>query len=142
MTLAAAQVLDELAARVAPMPSLASALQTTREDGVTLVDLPAAWLWADDESAERVTMDVDIHQVQLDGVLRLIVADAAALDDAMNAAASEAMALLFASPAPYALEWTGTRRVPATRGAARCGEITITWRATYHVDPAAPDVLV
>ena len=141
MQLAAAQVVEALAARVAPMPSLASPLQTTREDGVTPVDLPAAWLWGDDESAELASTE-GIHQVQLDGVLRLIVADAEHLDDAMNTAAAEAMALLFAAPAPYGLEWTGTRRVPATRGAVRCGEISINWRATYHVDPAAPDVLV
>lgn len=139
--LAIDQIVAALAARVAVAPSLQIPLRAEPDDGVTPVDLPAAWLWSPSEEAQLSTLD-GAHEYTADVVLRVLVADDGALGDAMSTVAAELLALLFAPPLPYDLTHTGSTRRIATRGSVRCGEVQIAARVTYYADPAQPGVLL
>jgi hypothetical protein len=138
MALAAAQVIDALAARVAPLAP-AGGVHTSR--AWPLATLPAWRVYAMDEAVSEAFMaGVNEHALQVD--VQGSAQAAADLDDALHAMASAALAALFAAPVPHQLRLEGIQRRLATEGEASVGRITLRVLATFYVDPAAPDTIV
>ncbi|MBX3605370.1 MAG: hypothetical protein KF788_08865 [Piscinibacter sp.] len=139
MALAAAQVVDALAARLAPTTT--STVVTDRASPIDEATLPRWRLVATDEQVERAYLDGgNRHRLQLEaqGSVRAPVD----LDDAMHALASAGCAALFAEPVPYELQLDVIRRQMVSEGEAAVGRITLAVTATFYVHPAAPDVLL
>lgn len=141
MTLAAAQVIDALAARLVPMPATGGRVHTSRTWPLAEGDLPAWRVIAADEQAERVSTDgLHVHTLTVEAkAYARAVAD---LDDALHALASAGMALLFAAPAPYSLQLAGIDRATEGQGEAAVGAITLRLIATFYTYPAQPDTIV
>lgn len=138
MTLAAAQVIDALAARVATLAP-AGGVHTSRTWPLQV--LPAWRVTAEDEPVTEAMMSgTNEHAlvVAVRGTARAV----ADLDDVLHAMASEVQSALFAPPAPYQLQLTGLRRQLATEGEASVGVITVFLRATFYVDPADPETII
>ena len=108
MAIAAAQVLDALAARLAP--TTATAVVTDRATPIDDGTLPAWRLVAEDESAELVDVSASVYRHALRIEARGSVRAVEGLDDAMNALASLGLAALFAAPLPYQLQLNSLRR--------------------------------
>lgn len=142
MALAAAQVVDVLAARIAAQATLgAGGVRTSRTWPWAEADLPACRIYAVDEQAELVTQDgIYAHTLGVD--VQYTVRATADLDDAMHAQASAGLALLFAGALPYGLQLTGISRDTATEGEAAVGRITLQLSTLFHVAPAAPETIL
>lgn len=141
MPLAAAQVIDALAARLVPMPATAGRVYTSRAWPLDEASLPAWRVVAADEVAERVGLD-GIHLHRLDIEATAFTRVTANLEDALHALASAGLALLFAGTVPYDLVATGITRAITQEGEAAVGAITLRLQATYYVNPAAPDTII
>ena len=141
MALAAAQVIDALAARLVPVSATAGRVYTSRAWPLDEASLPAWRVVAADESAERVGLDgLHLHRLDIDATATTrMVAD---LDDALHALASAGLAALFASPAPYDLACGGITRAVTQEGEAAVGVITLRLLATYYVNPAQPETIL
>lgn len=142
MALAAAQVVDALAARVAGMALLgAGGVKTSRAWPWAEADLPAARAFAADEAVQLAGIDfVNQHLLNVD--LQFTTQATADLDDDMNALAAQALPLLFAQPVPYGLQLTGINRQLAAEGEAAIGRITLQLQATFYVAPASPETII
>lgn len=141
MALAAAQVVDALAARVATQAGLgAGGVKTSRTWPWAEADLPACRVFALEEQAQLVTQD-GLHQHSLDVAVQYTVRATADLDDAMHAQAAAGLARLFAATAPYGLQLAGIGRDTATEGDAAVGQITLRVNATFFANPAAPEII-
>ena len=142
MALAAAQVVDVLAARIAAQATLgAGGVRTSRTWPWAEADLPACRIYAVDEQVELVTQDpINAHTMGVD--VQYTVRATADLDDAMHVQASAGLALLFAGARPYGLQHTGISRDPATEGEAAVGRITLQLSTLFHVAPAAPETIL
>jgi|GEM_PF-2514268 len=141
MALAAAQVVDALAARVAPQPALSGHVATSRAWPWSEAELPACRVFAVDEVCTPTHIDgANQHDLSVD--VQYTTRSVADLDDAMHALASAGLALLFAATPPYGLELSGISRQQATEGEAAVGQITLQLRATFFVHPAAPETLL
>jgi hypothetical protein len=138
MALAAAQVIDALAARVSPLAP-AGGVHTSR--AWPLATLPAWRVFAGDEAVTEAMMS-GINEHALDVEVQGTAHAAADLDDALHAMASAALAALFTAPVPYQLQLAAIQRRLATEGEASVGRITLRVRATFYVDPAAPETIV
>lgn len=142
MALAAAQVVDAIAALIAPQANLgAGGVRTSRTWPWAEADLPACRVFASDESIEEVDLagNLNVHTLAVDAEYTLrAVAD---LDDEMHARASSGLALLFAGSPPYALSLTGIERDLATEGEAAVGRITLKLQTTFYVAPSAPETI-
>jgi hypothetical protein len=138
MTLAAAQVIDAVAARLAPLAATAGRVYTSRAWPLDEASLPAWRVEAADESVKLAGIDgVNLHRLDIEAsAYALTRAD---LDDTLHALASGGLALIFAAPIPYALQLTGIARQITTEGEASVGQITLRLVATYFVAPAQPD---
>lgn len=141
MALAAAQVVDALAARVAAQPAVAGRVKTSRTWPWSEDELPACRVFANDEAVQAADLSgVNQHALLVDvEYTALAVAD---LDDTLHALAASGMALLFASAVPYELQLTGISRQLATEGEAAVGRITVQLSATYFVAPADPETIL
>jgi hypothetical protein len=138
--LAAAQVVDALAARLAPLPATSGRVYTSRAWPLDV--LPAWRVTAEDETAQSVTVPEGVHQHSLAVAAAGVVRTVADLDDAMNNLARDGLALLFAPPVPYGLQLDGIGREMAGDGEAAVGQITLRLRAQFFTDPAAPDTII
>lgn len=137
MALAAAQVIDAIAARMTPLAP-AGGVHTSRAWPLQL--LPAWRVTAEDESVnEAMVSGTNEHAltVAVSGVARA----SADLDDVLHAMAAAALTALFAPPAPYQLQLTRITRRLAAEGEASVGVITLLVRATFWVEPAAPETI-
>lgn len=141
MALAAAQVIDAVAERLVPLPATAGRVHTSRAWPISQDGLPAWRVTAEDEAVDDVMLD-GTNQHQLTVAVRGLVRAVADLDDELHALAAAALAALFAPPAPYELQLTGIRRQMATEGESSVGVVTLLLRATYHVNPSAPEVII
>ncbi len=142
MPLAAATVIDALAARVAGQAGIAAAsIKTTRWWPWAESDLPACRVYATGEDCELVTVGSPINQHTLQVAAQYTCRAVADLDDAMHALASGGLALLFADPVPYGLELVGIDRSTATEGEAAVGVITLRMTCLFHVDPRTPETI-
>lgn len=139
MALAAAQVIDALAARLVPLGA-AGGVHTSRAWPLP-DDLPAWRVTAEDEAVTAAMLS-GTNEHQLDVAVRGSTRATADLDDALHAMAAAALAALFAPPAPYQLQLTGIRRQMAAEGEASVGIVSLLVRATYYVDPAAPETIL
>lgn len=141
MAIAAAQVIDTLAARLVPLVATAGRVYTSRGWPLADADLPAWRVVAADETAERVGLDgLHLHRLDIDASATTRMA--ADLDDALHALASAGLSALFASPAPYDLACSGITRAVAQEGEAAVGVITLRLLATYYVNPAQPETIL
>lgn len=141
MALAAAQVIDALAARLVPMPATAGRVYASRAWPLDEASLPAWRVVVADEVAERVGLDgIHLHRLDIEATATTRVT--ANLDDALHALASAGLALLFANPVPYDLAATGITRAITQEGEAAVGAITLRLQATFYANPAAPDTII
>lgn len=142
MALAAAQVIDALATRLAPQAGLgAGGVKTSRTWPWAETDLPACRVFAADEQVELVSNDpINRHLLAVDAQYTLRAT--ADLDDAMHAAAEAGLVLLFAGSLPYGLRLTGIRRETAADGEAAVGQITLQLQCEFYVAPAAPNTII
>ena len=138
--LASAQVVDALAARLAPLPATSGRVYTSRAWPVDV--LPAWRVTAEDEQTQPVSVPDTTHQHDLSVNATAYVRAVADLDDAMHNLARDGLALLFAPPAPYGLQLAGINRQMQTDGEAAIGVITLRLRAQFFTDPAVPDTFI
>lgn len=142
MALAAAQVIDALAARIAPQSNLGTGgVSTTRNHPWSEAELPACRVFAGDESIEVVDLAGDLNQHTLEVSAEYTVRSVSAVDDAMHAQAAAGLPLLFAAPIPYALRLAGITREMATEGEAAVGRITLQLETTFFAAPSAPETI-
>lgn len=139
MALAAAQVIDALAARLVPLGT-AGGVHTSRTWPLP-DNLPAWRVTAEDEAVTEAMLS-GTNEHQLDVAVRGSTRATADLDDALHALAAAALAALFAPPAPYQLQLSGIRRQMAAEGEAAVGVVSLLVRATYYVDPADPETIL
>ena len=141
MALAAAQVVDALAALVNAQAAVAGRVKTSRTWPWAEDQLPAVRVFVSDEVAEQATLDgVNAHRAAVD--VQYTARATADLDDALHALAASGQALLFAPVAPYGLQLTGIGRQLATEGEAAIGQITLQVAATFFVQQAAPETII
>lgn len=141
MPLAAAQIIDALAARLVPVAATAGRVYASRAWPLDEASLPAWRVVADDEVAERVGLDgVHLHRLDIEATAYSRVV--ANLDDTLHALASAGLAALFAGVVPYDLVCAGIGRAITQEGEASVGAITLRLQATYYVNPAAPDTII
>lgn len=141
MPLAAAQIIDALAARLVPVAATAGRVYASRAWPLDEASLPAWRVVAADELADRVGLDgLHLHRLDIEATAYSRVV--ANLDDALHALASAGLAVLFAAPLPYDLACTGIARAITQEGEASVGAITLRLQATFYVYPAAPDTLI
>jgi hypothetical protein len=142
MALAAAQVVDALAALIAPQANLGTGgVKTSRAWPWAEADLPACRVFASDESVEPVDLAGALNQHTLGIDAEYTLRAVADLDDAMHARAASGLALLFAGTPPYALTLTGIEREMATEGEAAVGRITLKLQTTFMAAPSAPETI-
>lgn len=142
MALAAAQVIDTLAARVASVPAYAGRVYTSRRWPLADGLLPAWRVYARDEATERVGLEGPLHRHQLTVAVAGHALAAADLDDTLNGMAALALAALFAGTPPNGLELQAINRGEATEGEARLGVVTLVLGTEYYVDASAPETIL
>ena len=142
MALAAAQVIDALAARLVSQTLGAGGVRTSRFWPWAEADLPAARVFAADEAVQLSTIGDSINQHTLAVDVQYSLRAVADADDAMHALAEAGLALLFAEPLPHGLQLVGINRETTGEGEAAVARITLQLQCTYFVAPAAPGVIV
>jgi hypothetical protein len=142
MALAAAQVVDAVAARLVPMVATGGRVYTSRTWPLAEADLPAWRVTAEEELLEVVDISSQLQQHTL-GVTAVCSTRATAdLDDALHALAASGLALLFAGNPPNALQCVRITRGLATEGEAAVGAITLELQALFFTVPAAPETII
>jgi len=141
MTLAAAQVIDAVAARLVGATTAGTRVHTSRAWPLAEADLPAWRVTAEDETVEPATVG-SINEHSLSIAARGIVRAVADLDDALHALAEAALTALFVAPLPHRLRLEGIEREMSSEGEAAVGAITLHLRCTYYVKPAAPGTIL
>jgi hypothetical protein len=141
MALAAAQVIDALAARLVPLAATGGRVYTSRLWPLAEADLPAWRVTVADEQVERVSLEnINLHRLEVTAVA--YVRAAANSDDAMHALAAGGLPLLFAAPLPYGLQLTAIDRDAPGDGEAAMGRITLRMQATFFANPAQPETIL
>jgi hypothetical protein len=141
MTLAAAQVVDTMAARLVPMPATGGRVYTSRLWPLTEADLPAWRVTADNEQVEIAELaGTNLHTLTVSA--KAYARATADIDDVLHALAASGLALLFAATVPYGLQLESIERDLATEGEASVGVITLTSRAIYFVAPGSPETII
>jgi hypothetical protein len=141
MALAAAQVVDALAARMTGLPLTGSRVYTSRLWAVSEAELPAWRLTAEDESIEAQMADgtnQHLLTVQCEGLVRAT----ADVDDSMHALAAQGLTALCAVPALHGTQLTSIERVTTSEGEAAVGAVRIRVVTRFFVHPAAPETIV
>ena len=151
--LAAAQVLDAIAARITGLSLTGAHVFTDRAWPLTEATLPAWKVVSPDEDIEPLTIHTSgpqQHRLQIE--LQGYVKAAAGIDDAMHAIASQAITALFNEPGtPDALSALAGRvqlsqrrveRAMKSEGQAELGLIQITLRAEFSTLSNAPDTIL
>lgn len=142
MALAAAQVVDALAARLAPQSLGSGGVKTSRLWPWADAELPAVRVFAADELVEASTIGETINRHVLAVDVQYSLRAASTADHAMHALAEAGLALLFTEPLPHGLQLTGISRDTAGDGEAAIARITLQLQCTYFVAPAAPGVIL
>lgn len=153
MTLAAAQVIAAVAARIINLPLAGADVFTSRAWPIADSALPAWRVIAVDEDIEPITVHgpwANAHRLQIEvhGLARAVQD----LDDTLHALASEALTALFNEPmAPDALSALrghvslSLRRIERgmqSGGEAANGLVNITLRAEFQTLSNAPDTIL
>ena len=143
MALAAKQVVDALAALLAPQAGMgAGGVKTNRDWPWAEGDLPACRVFASDEGVEPATLGTQINRHSLAVDVQYSARAAADLEATLAALAAAGQTLLFAGTPPYGLELTGLSREKGTEGEAAVGRITLQLRTTFFVAPGAPETIL
>jgi len=141
MALAAAQVIDAVAALLAPLPASAGRVYTSRAWPLTLAGLPAWRVTAEEESVVPFMLSGE-NEHTLAISARAFAAAVDDLDDVLHTLAAGGLALIFAGTPPHALRLSGIRRELATEGEAMVGVITLRLQATFYVHPQNPETIL
>lgn len=142
MTLAAATVVDAIAARLVPMVATGGRVYTSRAWPLALAGLPAWRVTAQDEIVQVQTMD-GAQQEHTLAVLAACTARATAdLDDTLHALAASGLTLLFAGTVPYRLQLARITRHLQDDDTAALGVVTLQLSATFYTAPAAPETIL
>ena len=141
MALAAAQVIDVIAAFLVPVSLTGGRVITDRLTPIAEDQMPAWRVIAGDEPFRPATLDgVEEHQLTVD--LRGICRAASGLDDLMNNLAAAALTAVHAAPIDKVqLDTEGIGRGMATEGESAVGVVTVRLRATFFVLKTAPETL-
>lgn len=143
MTLAAAQVVDAVAARLIPMAATGGRVFTSRTWPLAEAELPAWRVTAGDEQVSAAGLDVNApQQHELDVEAAVVARATADLDDALHALAESGLSLLFATQPPHALLLMGIRRGLQGDGEAALGVLQLRLRALFFTVPSAPGTIV
>lgn len=140
MALAAAQVVDAIAALLVPMPATGGRVYTSRTWPLAEADLPAWRVTAEEEIVERADVS-GLNQHSLVVRAGAVARATANLDDALHALAAAGLTLLFAGTPPHDLQLQRIDREMSTEGEAAVGTIALDLRAIYFVNPAAPETI-
>lgn len=141
MALAAAQVVDALAALVNAQAAVAGRVKTSRTWPWAEDQLPAVRVFVSDEVAEQVTLEgIHAHRAAVD--VQYTARATADLDDTLHALAAGGLALLFAGTPLYGLSLSGIARETTTEGEAAVGRITLQLQTLFHVAPSAPETIL
>ncbi len=141
MTLAAAQVIDTLAALLVPMVTTGGRVFTSRAWPIGDGEFPAWRVTAEDEVVEPATLG-GANQHRLVVVAKAYARAVNDLDDVLHGLAEVGLGLLFASGPLYDLQLEGIERDMPDDAEAACGTVTLRLRALYFVDPAIPGTIL
>lgn len=145
MALAAAQVVDALAARLAPVVLSGGRVYTSRLWPLTEADLPAWKVTAQDETVDSAQLDGLLGQHTLSIEAAGFVRATADIDDAMNALAAAGLTALFVDPIPLpnvAMRLEGIDRDITQDGEASMGVIRLRIATTFFTNPAEPEIIL
>lgn len=143
MALAAEQVVQAVAARLAGQTVAGTKVYTSRMWPISDSHLPAVKIFAGDENSRLSEVATRVHEAELEVNVAGLVRSVDELDQDMNALAAEMLEAIFSDePVPYDLELTKTLRDVRTEGQADVGQITLQLRAKYFYDAAAPETIV
>jgi hypothetical protein len=141
MALAAATVVDALAARLLPMPATAGRVYTSRLWPLTEADLPAWRVTAEEEGVSPAQLDgVNAHSLLIEAACTTRATSD--LDDSLHALAASGLALLFAGTVPFGLQLERIDRYLSQEGEASVGVVTLSLRALFFVAPSAPETIL
>lgn len=141
MALAAAQVVDALAARFAPVALSGGRVFTSRLHPLAEAELPA---WKITAEAEDVTLShidgTNLHTLLIDceGYVRAT----SDVDDAMHNLAAQGLTAALATPPLYGSQLQAIEREVTTEGEASVGLIRLRIATQFYVRPEAPEVIV
>jgi hypothetical protein len=137
MTLAAAQVVDAIAARL--IGTAAGGVFTDRAWPIDAGALPAWKVYATQEDVSPGSIgDLEEHQLVVE--CRGIVAAVTGLDDAMNALAAAGLAAIHASGfANFVALTDGIRRAMAQEAGADVAVVTVLIAAQFYVHASTPE---
>jgi hypothetical protein len=142
MALAAAQVVDALAARLAPQVLGTGGVRTSRTWPWAESELPAVRVFAVDEQVQPTTVDGAINQHELAVDVQYTLRATADADDAMHALAEAGLSLLFSAPFSFGMALSGINRETVADGEAAVARITLQLQCIYFVAPAEPAVIL
>lgn len=94
MTLAAAQVIDAVAAKLVPMVATGGRVYTSRMWPITQAELPAWRVFASDETVQDMLLDGSLREHRLSVTVEGYVRATADLDDALHSLAAAGLTLL------------------------------------------------
>lgn len=141
MALAAAQVVDALAARLVPVALSGGRVYTSRLHPLEEVDLPAWRVTADAEDVEISHIDgTNVHTllVECSGYVKAT----ADVDDAMHNLAAQGLTATLATPPLYGSQLQNIERETTQEGQAQVGVIRIRIATQFYVRPEAPETIV
>jgi hypothetical protein len=142
MALAAAQVVDAVAARLVPVVLSGGRVYTSRLWPLTEAEIPAWRVTAEDEEVETTTVHAGVQQhiltVEAKGYRRAT----SDLDDALHALAAAGLTALFAGTPPHFLALTAIERDMTTEGEAAMGVITLRMQTRFFTQPSAPETIL
>lgn len=141
MPLAAAQVVDAVAALLVPMEATGGRVYTSRAWPLAESDLPAWRVVADSEDVQMLALDGTEQQHTLQVLAECMTRATADLDDALHALAASGLELLFADP-PHHLELRGIDRRMTGDGEAAIGAVALRLQATFQTAPSAPQTIL
>lgn len=142
MALASAQVVDQLVTRLQSVAATGGRVYPSRTWPLADPDLPAWRVYVQDEPAEQIGMDGDLHRHTPTITCRAYTAATADLDDALNALAAAGMSALFADPRPHGLQLTAINRGMAAEGEARLGTVTLLVQVEFYANASAPETIL
>lgn len=142
MTLAAAQVIDAVAAKLVPMVATGGRVYTSRMWPITQAELPAWRVFASDETVQDMLLDGSLREHRLGVTVEGYVRATADLDDALHSLAAAGLTLLFAAPVPYGLELASIRRQMDDGGEFAHGVISLQINAAFDTHPTDPETII
>ena len=141
MALAAAQVVDAIAARFTPVALSAGRVYTSRLHPLTEAELPAWRITAEAEDVETGMADgVNVHTLLVDCAGYVQATDN--VDDSMHALAAQGLTAACALPVLYRTQLQSIERELVADGEARLGVVRLRLATQFYVRPEAPETIV